>query len=383
MTSRRVAVFGPAYLDRVLRVDRPLTERALGPPLDQSVDGEWKFIENRALELIDPGGYTIEVVLPVDWPGPTGEVRLARALRTGASGRRVVHGLSWQDDLGGMGAGYAASLHGTLMSTLGPAAYPMSQKISLKLARLGLEHHPIRVPAHPADWTLLITSGAFGDKLPVGFRGAHASLDPEALAPLAVEPCDLRVVAALPNPLAARLLRAPGAVARLFAPALRNMLDRDCPVSSFAAAIDILCCNRAEWETLEDREMAGWQLSILVVTDGPAGSTVRVHDSLRRLRPAPYPRISTQPAATRHQPGRRSVCGHAHHHLARPQLAGRLGCRRGELDAPGRRAGHRRRGPGARPRRLRLLHPRRGRRGPPCRTHLIGCRSELNPGYGA
>jgi len=30
-----------------------------------------------------------------------------------------------------------------------------------------------------------------------------------------------------------------------------------------------------EWETLEDREEAGWQFSILVVTDGPRGSTVR------------------------------------------------------------------------------------------------------------
>ena len=56
---------------------------------------------------------------------------------------------------------------------------------------------------------------------------------------------------------------------------MRNMLDRDCAVSSFAASIDVLCCNRIEWEMLEDHEAAGWLVSILVVTDGSQGSTVR------------------------------------------------------------------------------------------------------------
>jgi sugar/nucleoside kinase (ribokinase family) len=275
MTNRRVVVFGPAYLDRVVRVDRPLIDPAHGPPIDQSVDGEWKFAQSRRLELVDPSGYTLGVELPVDWPGPTGEVRLSRPLRAGAHGRRVVRGLNWQDDLGGMGAGYAAALHGTLRSALGPETDPTSQVISRKLALHAVPHHPIRVPDHAADWTLLISSGVFGDKLPIGFRGCHAALDPESLDPFAAEPCDLRVVAALPNRLATRLLRPPGAGVRLFAPAMRSMLDRDCAISSFAASIDVLCCNRVEWETLEDRETAGWQLSILAVTDGPAGSTVR------------------------------------------------------------------------------------------------------------
>ncbi len=64
----------------------------------------------------------------------------------------------------------------------------------------------------------------------------------------------LRVVAALPNELAASVLAVPGARVRLFAPAMRNVLDRVYPVSRFAASIDVLCCNRIEWETLEDRE---------------------------------------------------------------------------------------------------------------------------------
>ena len=40
-------VFGPAYLDRVIRVDRPLVDPELGDrPLDESIDG-------RLLELFD------------------------------------------------------------------------------------------------------------------------------------------------------------------------------------------------------------------------------------------------------------------------------------------------------------------------------------------
>jgi sugar/nucleoside kinase (ribokinase family) len=126
-----------------------------------------------------------------------------------------------------------------------------------------------------ADWTLLITSGPHGDKLPIGFRGCHAAVDPSAFDGRSARPCELRVVASLPNGLAARVLSAAGAGCRFFAPAMRNVLDRDCPLSSFAGSIDILSCNRREWETLEDREEVAWQVSILVVTDGPDGSMVR------------------------------------------------------------------------------------------------------------
>jgi sugar/nucleoside kinase (ribokinase family) len=275
MTNRRVSVFGPAYLDRVLRVDQPLLDPTLGPPLDQSVDGAWKFGANPTLELADPVGYAIEVELPADWPGPTGSIRLARPIRPGATGRRLVRGLSWQDDLGGMGAGYAAALGGRLCSALGSESDPTSQAILDRLADIGVFHDPIRVFDHSADWTLLITSGEFGDKLPIGFRGCHAALAPDALDSRAARPCDLRVVASFPNPLAARVLSAAGARARFFAPAMRNVLDRDCPLSSFAKSIDVLSCNRQEWETLEDREEVAWQVSILIVTDGPTGSSVR------------------------------------------------------------------------------------------------------------
>jgi ribokinase len=269
----RIQVFGPAYLDRVLRADRPLLDPQMGPPLDQSVDGRWKFGEG--LSLVDPGGRTITVALPGDWPGPGGTVVLADPFVAAGDSppwHRAVNALSWHDDLGGMGAGFAAALGGELQSALGPTGDPASAAIAGLVARYAIRHEPVRLAGQTADWTLLVTSGGFGDKLAIGFRGCHAALPPEALTAKA---CTLRVVASLPNRLAAHLLRLPGAAVRFFAPALRNMRDHDCSVSAFADAIDVISCNRREWESLDDREEVAWRVSILAVTDGPRGSSVR------------------------------------------------------------------------------------------------------------
>jgi len=275
MTSRRVSVFGPAYLDRVLHVDGPLIDPGSGSPLDQSVDGQPKFGPGRELALIDPSGHTVLIEPPPDWPGPTGEISLSRSVFPHGGGTRHVRARAWHDDLGGMGAGFAASLDGVLWSALGPVNDEMSQAIAGRLAHHGITHRPLRVEEQPADWTLLVTSGPYGDKLPIGFRGCHERLDARLLVDAAAIPCDLRVVASLPNRMAGPVLSASGASVRLFAPAMRNVLDRDCLVASFAASIDILCCNRREWEALGDQPEIAWVVSILAVTDGPSGSMVR------------------------------------------------------------------------------------------------------------
>ncbi len=170
-----------------------------------------------------------------------------------------------------------------------------SDLCSRSFRRLDLAHHERRVWRQAADRL---------SRLPRGPRRGMRSMA------LAAQPCDLRVVASLPN---IRWLRrrwgSPGAGVRFFAPAMRNMLDRECPLSRFAASIDILCCNRREWETLEDREEVAWQVSILVVTDGPARQHRTVHDAERRAGAPARPGVSAQPAPARHQPGRRSVRG--------------------------------------------------------------------------
>jgi ribokinase len=289
----KVHVFGPAYLDRVLRVDRPLIDPESGPPLDLSVGG--KLEPGEGLTLADPRGHEIAVDLPNGWPGPTGTIRLARALTPqGTKWSRKVVGVSWHDDLGGMGAGYAAALGGELTSALGPDDDPSSRTITDLLREAGVRHFPVRVADRPADWTLLVTSAEHGDKLPIGFRGCH-----EAVHSLSSrEPCDLRVVASFPNRLAVQALEAPGARTRLFAPAWRNVIDSEFPIASFTHAIDILCCNRREWEAIEGRAAIAGRVALLAVTDGARGCSVQfVAERGRR-------ETITLPAFPRHRPPR-------------------------------------------------------------------------------
>jgi ribokinase len=85
---------------------------------------------------------------------------------------------------------------------------------------------------------------------------------------------------------------------RFFAPAIRNMRDRECPIARFADAIDVISCNRREWESLDDREQVAWQVSILAITDGPRGSCVRF------TTPTGEPGLVTVPAFERALPPR-------------------------------------------------------------------------------
>ena len=290
LQTRSVVVFGPAYRDRMLRFDMPLTPPGFGPSLDGSVDGHVE--PGEGLTLVDPSGGTLRVDPPIGWPGPWGRIRLSRDLTPGRGPwTREVRATGWQDDLGGMGPGYAAALGGELVCVLGNAEDPVSGAVASRLATHGIAAVPIRVDC-PADWTLLLTSGPHGDKLPIGFRGCHAGL--ATLGVVVSRPCDLRVVASLPNRLAAEALRAPGAKVRMFAPALRNMLDDDPPLAAFADRIDLLSCNRGEWETLPDRVTLLAQIPAVAITDGSHGATLHYKSANGPigLREAAFPRAS-------------------------------------------------------------------------------------------
>ena len=282
--------------------------------------------DSLGLELADPSGNSIYIDLPGDWPGPFGKIELrdifARQRSAGA-----LCALSWHDDLGGMGAGYAAALRGTLCTALGADDDAASRVIVDLLARYGIDHRPIRIVDHPADWTLLVTSAGHGDKLAIGFRGCHAALEPGLLENQISTPCDLRIAAALPNRLAALILSTPGARCRFFAPSMRNMLDREHPVSAFASSIDVLCCNRREWEALEDREEVAWRVSILVVTEGPAGSSARFTTPQGEPGHRSTPRVSALASTARHQPRRGIVRGLPGENLAFRRLESGVGGR--------------------------------------------------------
>ncbi len=273
--SRRIRIIGPAYLDRVLRVDRPLVDPLQGGPLDLSVEGEWTGATfGPSLLLRDPAQNLLKVEIPEDWSIDRGEIRLNLPLIPGKRNIvRTVQGIALQDDLGGMGAGFAAALGGELVHALGAEGDPNSQSIVHRLEAEKIVHTPIRQPNRTADWTLLITSGSHGDKLPVGFRGCHAAI--HDMNQQDAEPVDLLLVASLTNRLVASVLKTSRATIKVFAPTLRNMRDLSPSIARFASQIDVLVCNRKEWEALEGREAIAEHVPMLSITDGPAGSRLR------------------------------------------------------------------------------------------------------------
>ncbi len=275
-TPRKALVFGPAYIDRVLLVDRPLVNPTLGRTIDRSVTGEWVDMSFPFESILITGlaeGDT-EIEPPPGWPGPTGFISAGDEPNVGDSPELLsVRGVDWHDDLGGMGPGFASALGGTLRLLVGDDSDPIRARVLDRLRAAGIAHRPTVVPGRLGEWTLLVTSGEHGDKLAIGFRdGSPADF---AADPVDDGPCDLLVAASMTNRRAAWALERIDARVKLFAPALRNMADLDPKVSAFARHIDILSCNAVEWATLADREEVAWRVSILAVTDGPRGATVR------------------------------------------------------------------------------------------------------------
>ena len=306
-------IFGPAYLDRVVRVDRPASRSRpseAAPSTAASTAGGSS--PGDGLTLVDPAGNRLDRPgTPRRLAGPDRRrsacpVRFRDLLATAPVGAEPVRSVAWHDDLGGMGAGFASALGGDLDLRPRPRVRP-DQPGHHRPAGEGSAsgHHPIRVD-HPADWTLLVTSGEHGDKLPIGFRGCHAALP--GLGEWSGRPAALRIItASLPNRLAER--GPPRGRARS-GPSRRpsgTCSTATRPSRAFADAIDLLSCNRGEWEALADREQVAWQVSILAITDGPAGATLRFttpEGEAGRLAIPAFPR--THPPS-RHQPRGRGL----------------------------------------------------------------------------
>lgn len=284
----QTVVYGPAYLDRVVRINRPISPEST---LDGSVDGAIESGGESA--LIDFSGAFLALKGIDEARRPLGVVRIGARVKGWDLGREVTV-LDDLDDLGGMGAGYASALGGVLVSALGHAADGVSRTVSAMLSRHRIEHRPIRVGGAPADWSLIVTSGPFGDKLAVGFRGCHSAVD--RIDPEPAPGCDLLVVAGLPNRLAGQALGHAARV-RMFAPAMRNVTDRSVPMADLAGRFDLLCLNRREWEGIEppDRARIRDLTPIVCITDGPEGLAVDFLDRTsggRSLRTVPaFPRV--------------------------------------------------------------------------------------------
>ena len=198
------------------------------PPLDQSVDGRLDVRPGPAIPRPERGDARRRAS-PTTGRGRRASVD-ARRGRLGAGDADGPRRSPGTTTSAAWGPGYAAALGGELVSVARRRRTTRSSRASSALLdAAGVDHRPIRVAGRPADWTLLVTSGPFGDKLPVGFRGCHAArrVARSAAGRRRVRPAGRGVVAEPAG--RGRRLRAPGRGVRVFAPAMRNMTDREVP----------------------------------------------------------------------------------------------------------------------------------------------------------
>src|SRR5947209_8038242 len=81
----------------------------------------------------------------------------------------------------------------------GPAYLDRVLKVGRRVMGLlddaGIAHRARHVAGRIGEWTLLLTSGEYGDKLPIGFRDPG----PDVAEAVEDEPCDLLVAASMTN----------------------------------------------------------------------------------------------------------------------------------------------------------------------------------------
>lgn len=266
-------IYGPAYLDLVMRTACPLVGPGR-PPLDKSVDGclAADLGPQTSLTLQAPDHKWLNISGLSPGLHPTGTLHLSHPVLDLAE--MTVEPIEIASDLGGMGAGFAAALGGVLVSALGSADDPSKLLIEASLKQHRIDHRPVIVPQSATDWTLIVTSGPHGDKLPVGLRGCHARLTAQQM--LQPGPWGVVVAASLPNSLLAELFISHQSSLRLLAPAMRNCRDRTTPLGHLAGLAELLCLNSHEWQELQPEDRQIWLDSnaMIAVTQGSDGAEI-------------------------------------------------------------------------------------------------------------
>ncbi len=263
-------VFGPAYLDIVVRIAGPIADR----PIDLGCDGHFIPDTIDRLEIVCPGGASLTISGLNGSACPTGRLSTTHDVLP-AGCRREIEAIETLEDLGGMGAGYAGALGGRLISALACPSDPLSARVRNAIALHGIDHRPVTCGAIArADTTFIVTSGGYGDKLPIGLRGCHASLRPEDVH--VQEPAGIVVAASLRNALMHAVLAEHDRALRILAPSARNCRDREEPLGRLAAETDLLALNSGEWAelTASDRRAFEESRAILSITRGPDGAEI-------------------------------------------------------------------------------------------------------------
>lgn len=288
MARNRPTIFGPAYLDVVLTLDRPLL--AGGPVLDQSLPAaRLTPRDDGLLEVVGPTGDRLVCLLPPDQAEFAASCELCEPVLARTQPGRTVTGEYRVADavrqLGGMGAGYAKALGGLLRMPVGDDA--IGREVLQLLAAHEIDAVPALLPDCPSDTSLLLQSPQ-GDKLAIGVRQAMVrwQAKPEDHA-LAAEASAL-VFCGAPNALTAAVLESASDIPVLCAPALRNVCDRSFPMAGLAAKIDYLTLNALEWSQLDGAEEMRKQVPVITVTEGAQGSRILLGEREIQIPAAPF-----------------------------------------------------------------------------------------------
>lgn len=287
-------VYGPAYLDCVVRIQEPLIANN-SSVIDIGSSGFWTPGSSGTIKIIDTitsGEIIIEG--PEDLHLISGVYEVQRVLPHCL--KRNVTCTSIQEDLGGMGAGYAAAMGGMLVSCLSQKSDVVTEKILNRLDECKIAKQIVYCDHHNSDWTLLISSGEFGDKLPIGLRGCHdqVSFDELRDSRLNFQP-SVVVIASLKNEIMIKLLQVYSRSIRLLAPAARNCRGQATHFGMLAGNCEILTLNETEWSFMDASHQSSWldSESIIIITKAAAGAEVswksRVGTRLSHFEPV-FPR---------------------------------------------------------------------------------------------
>lgn len=288
MARNRPTIFGPAYLDVVLTLDRPLL--AGGPVLDQSLPAaRLTPRDDGVLEVVGPAGDRLVFQLPADQSEFAATCELCEPVLARTQPGRTVTGeypvANAVRQLGGMGAGYAKALGGLLRMPVGDDA--VGREVLQLLAIHEIDTVPALLPDCPSDTSLLLQSPQ-GDKLAIGVRRAmtrwQVTREDHALAAQA----SALVFCGAPNALTAAVLANAPDIPVMCAPALRNVCDRSVPLADLAAQIDYLALNALEWAQLDSAEEMRRQVPVITVTEGARGSRVLLGEREIRIPAVPF-----------------------------------------------------------------------------------------------
>lgn len=263
-------IFGPAYLDIVIRVDGPIAHR----PIDLGCDGDFEPDSVDRLEIVCPNGASLLIAGLKGTACPTGRLTTAHDVLP-AGLNRTMAVIETFEDLGGMGAGYAAAFGGRLVSAIACLEDPLSARVRHALEQEKIDHRFITIAAmSQADTTFIVTSGGNGDKLPVGLRGCNAALNADDV--LGSESAPIVVAASLSNALMHAVLTEHRESLRILAPSARNCRDGSYPLGRLAAVTDLLALNAGEWAELAATDRRAFEDSavILSITRGPEGAEI-------------------------------------------------------------------------------------------------------------